>query len=277
VLPGLVLGAALFLIWFVPFFLQHGLPASGRFYEVYIELHSGLQFFFFESRLASDSFLAGTLLVAAYGFFKLRGERFLKEWVLLGALAPLVFGNRLNEQLLFPLALVFTRVFLWRWKDFLSAFKLSFLPEKPFAHVFAIYVLAGALVAGGSLVFFQPQPEDVSAMQWLEQNTPLDSVVLAPWFSGHWVSGIAQRKNVIDAYAEYAPGLDERYADSVKAFYSGDSSEIKRVLAKYGVSFVYCPKSYDEIFCTGVSYLQSEGVTRLVFENKGYWVFKVER
>lgn len=76
--------------------------------------------------------------------------------------------------------------------------------------------------------------DEYSALTWIKGNTPPDSVVLAQFLEGHWVSGIAERKNVADPNLIGAPAA-ERLADILSAYRNESQKEI---LQKYNVSYV---------------------------------------
>lgn len=269
----------IFSIWFVPFIAQYGFPQALKFYSQYIELQAGPQFFIFESALNSDSIGVITLLVAIYCLFFIRERklRFAKEWLIISVLAALLLGNRLNEQSLFPIALLVGKVVISHWKNLVRLVRAGFINPNIWKALFLIYTALAGVLAIGSLLFFPPSAAEYSAMVWIKQNTPLGSTVMATWSEGHWISAIAMRKNVIDAYAEYAPNVDERYMDTKRVYQGSDITVALQVLKKYNVSYVYYKLDKNDLgLCTGFGYLTSYGNFDLVFNSGDVYVFRVD-
>ena len=273
------LALVLFFLWFLPFIASNGLPQAAHFYSQYIELQSGIQFFVWESALVSDSISFITLLIAIYGLLSIRDKetRFVKEWLILSVIAALVFGNRLNEQLLFPVALLAGKVISSYFSRLVKSVRLDFLDYKWWKVLLLTYIALVGVLAAGSLLFFPPSAEEYSAMMWIKLNTPQEAVVFAPWLEGHWVSGIGMRKNVIDAYAEYAPNIDERFNDTKQVFYGSDINSAIKTLKKYNASYVYYRLGEENTeFCGDFPFMTNYGYFDLVFSQGQSYVFKID-
>jgi len=273
------LALALFFLWFLPFIASHGLPQTAQFYSQYVELQSGIQFFVWESALVSDSISFIMLLIAIYGLFAIKEKetRFVKEWLILSVIVALIFGNRLNEQLLFPVALLSGKVISSYFSRLVKSVRLDFLDYRWWKVLLLTYIALVGVLAAGSLLFFPPSADEYSAMTWIKLNTPSDSVVFAPWFEGHWVSGVAMRKNVIDAYAEYAPNIDERFRDTKQVFFGSDIGAAIDALKKYNASYVYYRLGEENTeLCGDFPYLTGYGYFDLVFSQGQSYVFKID-
>ena len=85
-----------------------------------------------------------------------------------------------------------------------------------------------------------PTKEQTDAFLWIKQNTPENSTVLTDWTLGHWVTGIAQRKNFMDGYAEYAPEVDQRLEELLE-FY-----KTCKVPEGYGIDYILMEKWFIE-------------------------------
>jgi len=273
------LALALFFLWFLPFIASNGLPQAAHFYSQYIELQSGIQFFVWENALVSDSISLLMLLTAIYGLFAIRDKetKFVKEWLILSVIAALIFGNRLNEQLLFPVALLAGKVITSYWSKLVKMARLDFLDYRWWKVLLLTYIALVGVLAAGSLLLFPPSADEYSVMTWINLNTPQEAIVFAPWFEGHWVSGIAMRKNVIDAYAEYAPNIDERFRDTKQVFFGSDIGAAMDALKKYNASYIYYRLGQENTeFCSGFSYLTGYGYFDLVFNQGRSYVFKID-
>jgi len=273
------LALALFFLWFLPFIASHGLPQTAQFYSQYIELQSGIQFFVWESALVSDSISSIMLLIAIYGLFAIKEKeaRFVKEWLVLSVIVALIFGNRLNEQLLFPVALLSGKVISSYFSRLVKSVRLDFLDYLWWKVLLLTYIALVGVLAAGSLLFFPPSADEYSAMAWIKLNTPQEAIVFAPWFEGHWVSGIGMRKNVIDAYAEYAPNIDERFRDTKQVFFGSDIGTAMDTLKKYNASYVYYRLGEENTeLCGDFPYLTGYGYFDLVFSQGQSYVFKID-
>jgi len=280
VLVPLVLGGSIFVIaWLLPLLLFNGIPPQLDFYHEYIELRSGVQYFVFEAAVVSDSIGALTIIAALYSALKLKtkGVNFLKLWLFLSIAASMIVGNRLNEMMLFPVAMLAAKTVISLWSEFTDTFHLTdFVKNNHFWLAgFLFYSALAGLLAAGSLMYFPPSPADYSAMLWIRENTPEDSVVMGYWQDGHWITGIAQRKNVIDAYAEFAPDVDDRYYSMLKVMEGSDVDEALKVLRKYNVKYIYYPL-INKKYCTGFSYLSRYPYFEKVFSSGDKFVFKVD-
>jgi len=267
---------SVFLLWFLPLALNLGLPQYSSFYSVYVELKTGIQYFIFEYGLVSDSITAFMLLLSLYAIFKVKGKSFVKEWAILAFFLPLLIGNRINEQLLFPVALLAAEVFINHWNRFWKDIKLDFVPVKVWTALFMLYVSVAAILAAGALMFFPPSAEEYHAMQWLSLHSPENAVVFADWFYGHWISAIAKRKNVMDAYAEYAPNLEQRFRDSNKILYGSDINVTISLLRKYNVSYVYYERPRDAELCSGFPYITRYPYFKKLYQDKRIYIYKVD-
>ena len=89
--------------------------------------------------------------------------------------------------------------------------------------------------------------DDLVAMRWIKNNTSEDVLVLnSPWFDGHWVPVITERKTVFSRYQPFfdksgAPGLNIMQDECRKAFYQPDCIEARNTIYKYGITYVIVP------------------------------------
>lgn len=100
--------------------------------------------------------------------------------------------------------------------------------------------------------------DEYAALNWIRDNTQEDAVVLAQFMEGHWVSGIANRKNVADPNLIGAPAAER--LEEILSFYRNESIEV----LKHNVSYVLYTKrapqvgsrleyfkEYDEVYKSG--------------------------
>ncbi len=264
-----------FMTWFIPLTMEMGSPVPSSFYDVYVELKTGPQYFIFENGLVSDSVPLLVLLMASYAFFRLKENTFLREWALIALILPLLIGNRINEQLLFPIALLAGDVFIKHWKHMWEYFHATFIPVRTWKAIFVIYISLAGIISAGSLLMFPPTPQHYDAMLWLNENTDENSVIMANWFYGHWITSIAERKNVMDAYAEYAPNINERYLDSKKIIYGSDIEKTISLMKKYDISYIFYTKHDSIVYCSGFEYLTRTGYFEKEYETGDTYIYKI--
>ncbi|MBS3059995.1 MAG: hypothetical protein J4432_00610 [DPANN group archaeon] len=279
---AIALGA--FALWFIPFTYANGLPMPSEFYSNYSELQRGVQYFIYETGTAGDSVGIIMLAIAAFGLFKVSGkeERTIARWFVLAVVAALVLGNRLDEQILFPTAILMSIVISRHLADFEKSFNLNkFIARSKLKMLFSVYCIGLVAAVFINMTTFMPYQNDYHALQWIKLNTPQDAVVASAWELGHWVTGIAERKNIIDAYAEYAPEIDERYKDVQNIFFSSDVDEVLPILRKYNITYIYY-RVTELNHCSGLPFLTRSGYLDTVFQEASAdgrstsLVFKIE-
>jgi hypothetical protein len=128
-----------------------------------------------------------------------------------------------------------------------------------------IFSAVVGIASVSSIYWSAMDPNERVALLWIEKNTPTDATVLATISEGHWVTGVAQRKNVIDGNMNGAPNFSERYED-VKTIYTTSDTEVRtELLNKYNVSYVLFSgwpynlggedrnfQNYDIVFTAGI-------------------------
>ncbi len=225
------------MVLFAMFFVNGGLPQSSIAYANFSELQRGMQYFIFETGTAASSVSVLTWIIGLYGFFvyhkKLRLE---SRWLVLAVVVPLIGGNRLNEFVYYPLAL-FAAVGFSKLGNLLKEFNMS-SKTKVIRRVVLVYLLGVLLYYPLFFSNIGPQREDFQLLSWADDHLPKNAVVLSGFAEGHWVTGIAHRKNFWDAYVEYAPEVDERTILASQVF-NGYSPALRTLVCKYNVSYAY--------------------------------------
>jgi len=265
--------------WYLPLYLTYGITHLGlNFYNVFMELRSGVQYFIAESGVVADSVGIFALFLALYAIFKFRNKStiFLRNWFFLAVITSLIIGNRINEFLWFPIALLIASLFP-HWDDVVDKLYLKQVYNNPtfwLALLFAYLTFLGTstiLIASTS----PPSIDSYNSMLWLKQNTPVNAIIMGYWEDGHWITGIANRKDVIDAYAEYAPDIDDRYRIMQVVFDGSDLTKTLEALKKYNVSYIYFPM-FNTHYCTGFAYKTRYAYFKLVHEDGMKFIYKVD-
>ncbi|MBI3190694.1 glycosyltransferase family 39 protein [archaeon] len=247
------------LVWYGPFLASNGLPGKSLIYDEYRDQRYSL-----ESPTLGNYFLeidhAGmlSLLVAAFcvlGFI-VKKDNFMRYWIIFAFLLTLAF-ERFFIYMPFPLAI-------------LAVFGLEYarkkLNKKMFSALLIIFLAYTAFFGFVKVAAFAndyPTIQQYDALMWLKENTPENETILSGWQFGHWISGISERKNFMDGYAEYAPNVDERLK-KLHDFYSDC-----KIPEGYGIHYVYMEDWFvKEMNITCLSKFQP------VYDNNYIYVYK---
>ena len=164
---------------------------------------------------------------------KTQNQKFLYAWFLISLLYAVV-SYRFSIFLAIPAALF-------------AGGGLYFVLQKvkPYWHVFTLLILVLALFAvvpEVSSTSKYVQDSERSAMLWLKESTPVDSVIFAEWDQGHPLTYLAQRQVVIDGYFEFAPDLQERNNSMKRIVSTSNCAKIKTEAGRFGTDYFYAHK-----------------------------------
>jgi hypothetical protein len=96
-----------------------------------------------------------------------------------------------------------------------------------------LYVIMAGFLFTLEFTTSYPIPKQTRAFEWIRENTPENATILSDWTYGHWISGMAYRRNFMDGYAEYAPEADQRM-EALQDFF--DNCTIPE---GYGITHIY--------------------------------------
>ena len=97
--------------------------------------------------------------------------------------------------------------------------------------------------------------EEVKALNWIEENTPTSSVIMATVDEGNLITSIAKRKNVIDSNFLLITDAEQRFKDVSKVYTTFSVSEAITILNKYDVDYLYfSPKAASNYDISRLSY-----------------------
>ncbi len=104
------------------------------------------------------------------------------------------------------------------------------------------------LTAGKLKVFDRGR---LDAMDWLRQNTPPDSTVMAEQFDGNWIIAFARRRVVSSSkvYPSEAAEVARRYRDISQFFFATSGDTAKEIIDRYGVDYVYISTRFPLTHC----------------------------
>ena len=91
--------------------------------------------------------------------------------------------------------------------------------------------------------------KEIEAFTWIKENTPNDSVILAPLELGNILTYTSERKNVADNNFLLAPNPEERITDINIAYQTFSKIEAFDVIKKYKINYIlfddYVKKKYN--------------------------------
>ncbi len=216
-------------LWYVPFFLSHGIPEFNALHEDYRENRYSLETPSVENYIweAGKDANYGNLniivtVLAVVGLFF--SSRYMKYWFISLFLLSL-FAERFIIYLIFPATILAVTGFNRLRKKGMIKYVLMILVVS--------YSLSIAAWRINDFASSWPTKEQYDAFKWLESNTSEQNIILSDWTWGHWISGIANRKNFMDGYAEYAPGVNKRMSE-MDLFYENCT-----VPEGYNITYIY--------------------------------------
>lgn len=248
-----------FFAWYVPFLAQNGLPQLNSLHEEYRDRRYSLESPAAENflwELGKGYFTLPLLALSAVGLLYSRNN-FMRFWFIFG-IALAFTAERLLFYMLFPAA-------------FMAAFGMIKMKSSVNRNIYRILVIVVVIYMGwfgfsrtAALAQDYPIRQQIDTFHWIRDNTPADAVILSDWQWGHWISGIAKRKNFVDGYAEYAPGVNTRISE-LHEFYAAC-----RIPEGYGISYVYMEDWFAEKY--GIYCLSG---LEVVYDNAGIKVYKI--
>lgn len=255
---------------------KYGLFHRHEAYNMFVEFSSGIRYFIIESGVTAISFNVAVVIMAIYGFFKLKGKPIkpIREWLLIGFLGSLLIFSRLNDVLIFPMSIIAGTVFVSKFQDLKSSLKLDFFPRNSLKILVVLYLILVIVTPGIKMVTSPPTPNQYEAMTWIKNNTPENATIMAYWWEGHYITSIANRKNVMDVYLEYAPNVDERYNDIQQAMTTCRANETIGIMEKYNASYLLY-KTSERDTCSGFFYTSKHGRFKEVYSNKDYKIYRL--
>jgi hypothetical protein len=91
-------------------------------------------------------------------------------------------------------------------------------------------------------------PDEFAALQWIDENTPFDAVIVAVPDEGNLIAGIAKRRNVIDSRFLLQQDAKQRFADVKRIYTACLEIEVISLLDKYGAEYIYFSDNAKELF-----------------------------
>jgi len=99
-------------------------------------------------------------------------------------------------------------------------------------------------------------------------NSQGGDVVLSHYNYGFWINSLAEKKNVVDGYFDYAPNVNERLSDVDHLFNTRSMDRVLEVIDTYEVDYILITKEMKEGL---VWYRDSDGLLYLLKNNPKYF------
>lgn len=111
-----------------------------------------------------------------------------------------------------------------------------------------------------------PSHRDIRALDWLEKNTPENSIVLATPQEGYVINAVANRKNVVDQNFLLVRDINQRFVDVNRTFTTFSEIEAIRLLNKYDVDYIMFSREARSYYKTNaLSYVDDKNCFEIVY------------
>lgn len=100
--------------------------------------------------------------------------------------------------------------------------------------------------------------EDFQALSFIKYNTNTNAKIIAPASFGHYITGIANRSNIIDTYFLLQPKINERYSDIEKLYTTTSELEALEIFDKYNATHLIVPSYLPNIKFKGPCFLRTD-------------------
>lgn len=104
-----------------------------------------------------------------------------------------------------------------------------------------------------------PSGEDLKALRWIRENTPVGSVVFGSVKEGFLINYAADRRNIIDSNFILIRNINQKYADAEALFNLRLESEAVRLINQYSIDYILLSRrSIDERNITSLFYAEPD-------------------
>ena len=118
-------------------------------------------------------------------------------------------------------------------------------------------------------------PDEIDALLWIKENTPVDAGVVASVREGNLITAVSQRKNVVDSYFFMHRDISRRFDDVRKIFTSSLEIEVVGLMEKYGADYIYfSPVAMKEFKVSFLPFVSSGACFEKVYGNRAVSVYR---
>lgn len=113
-----------------------------------------------------------------------------------------------------------------------------------------------------------PDQETIMVLDWLRENTPQNTTILATPKQGYIINTVANRKNVIDINFLLTKNPSQRLTDVQTIYKTYYKTEAVTLLNKYNVDYILIsPQLEKEFDITTIRYIEDENCFKPIFQN----------
>jgi hypothetical protein len=144
------------------------------------------------------------------------------------------------------------------------------------AAVLILLFLATSIPFFTGIRISEPQIDsDISALEWIRDNTPETSVIAGRVEQGFLINYFSMRKNIADSNFLFVAESEKIYSEIESIYELRLSSEVIRILDKYDVNYVFLSqKTMEEKNMTGLYVADSECFEKVYEEKSIVYKFK---
>jgi hypothetical protein len=184
----------------------------------------------------------------------------------------------LNVGLIF-LGVIIVLLFAQFWRIFTSYIRTT--RASKFLNLLGVLTfllfIVTSVIPSLTLAYYTSQTsiteEEIEALNWLNKNTPENSVILATVYEGNLVTAVAKRKNVIDSNFLLIKDAEQRFRDVNKIYTTFSITEAVTLLNKYDVDYIYfSPKAESAYAMEELSYAEDRCFSEVY--SKGAKIYK---
>jgi len=126
--------------------------------------------------------------------------------------------------------------------QYIDKTRFPFIKNYVIALILVIIVFTSvvpSIVSGFNVMKDVPLESEITALNWIKENTLPGDTILSTLSEGYVVSAISLRKNFMDSNFLFIKNIDERYDDLKVMYTSISTTEAVKRLNKYDVDYVY--------------------------------------
>lgn len=157
---------------------------------------------------------------------------------------------------------IFSSIAIAQFFKYLKITKLSQFEDYFFVAIFILVFILSVIPVMNTakeIVNYSIADIDILDFEWLNKNTPEDTIIFAPYEYGYAIKHIAKRGVIMDANFLMASDVDDKYNDAVLLYGSNLATQALIILNKYGADYLYVPKDIKKLYKTkGLKFLENE-------------------
>ena len=116
--------------------------------------------------------------------------------------------------------------------------------------------------------------QEIGALEWINENTNKEDVILSTLNDGHLITTIAKRRNFIDSNFMFVDDIDQRLEDTYKMYRTTSQTQAISLLNKYNIEYIYFSKRAKEEYKIDKIYYIDEMCFERVFINRDVEIYK---